>query len=145
MTSLVCLDLEGTIISNAVSQIPRPGLYDFLHQVSAIADLILYTSVSPERTEAIKQLIVSEGSAPESFLGVASIHPVATVKPRQLVPDISRYRDVVLVDDQRAVIADDELDWWIPVAEYQPPYPDDDHELEHVLSRIRERVISADK
>ena len=27
--SILALDLEGTLISNAVSQIPRPGLYNF--------------------------------------------------------------------------------------------------------------------
>lgn len=26
----IALDLEGTLISNAVSQFPRPGLFDFL-------------------------------------------------------------------------------------------------------------------
>ncbi|WP_379866446.1 NIF family HAD-type phosphatase [Marinobacter sp. M5B] len=140
MNSLVCLDLEGTLISNAVSQIPRPGLYNFLQQISAIADVILYTSVSRERTEAIKRILVSEGSAPEWFLKLGSMHPEATIKSKQLVPDISKYSDSVLVDDQRDVIADGEFDWWVPVVEFQPPYSVDDRELERVLGVIRERT-----
>jgi hypothetical protein len=31
---VLALDLEGTLISNAMSQIPRPGLYDFLEKVN---------------------------------------------------------------------------------------------------------------
>ncbi|WP_420390565.1 NIF family HAD-type phosphatase [Marinobacter sp.] len=140
MKLLVCLDLEGTLISNAVSQIPRPGLYNFLQQTSAIADLILYTSVSRERTVAIKRTLVSERSAPQWFLKLDSIHPEATIKSKHLVPDVSRYSDSVLVDDQRAVIADGEFDWWIPIVEFQPPYSQEDRELEHLLEAVRERA-----
>jgi hypothetical protein len=31
---VIALDLEGTLISNAVSQFPRPGLYSFLEYCS---------------------------------------------------------------------------------------------------------------
>jgi len=30
MIKVITLDLEGTLISNAMSQIPRPGLFEFL-------------------------------------------------------------------------------------------------------------------
>jgi len=49
---LVCLDLEGTLISNAVSQIPRPHLFEFLESLTEFGDIVLYTSVSVVRTRA---------------------------------------------------------------------------------------------
>lgn len=54
--SLLCLDLEGTLISNAVSQIPRPGLYRFLERASVLCDLMLYTSVSRDKLNSSKIL-----------------------------------------------------------------------------------------
>lgn len=140
MDTLICLDLEGTLISNAVSQIPRPGLKEFLSELSTFAGIVLFTSVSPQRTQEIKRLLVEEGSAPDWFLRVQSIHPAATVKYKASVSDAAYYRTVLLVDDQSSVIAADEHDWWVPVAEYMAPYEPEDCELEDVFLRIRERL-----
>ncbi|WP_344809361.1 NIF family HAD-type phosphatase [Allohahella marinimesophila] len=140
MDNLICLDLEGTLISNAVSQIPRPGLHKFLDQLSMIGEIVLFTSVSPQRTQVIKELLVKEGCAPGWFLNVPSVHPKATTKFKRNVPNFLNYQRVLLVDDQAAVIAETETDWWVAASEYLPPYPPDDRELEAVLHRIRERV-----
>lgn len=44
--TILALDLEGTLISNAVSQIPRPGLYSFLEHVQGQFDqLVMFTTV----------------------------------------------------------------------------------------------------
>lgn len=48
--SILALDLEGTLISNAVSQIPRPGLYEFLESAKSLFEgLVIFTTV-PEST-----------------------------------------------------------------------------------------------
>jgi acetylornithine deacetylase/succinyl-diaminopimelate desuccinylase-like protein len=144
LDDLVCLDLEGTLISNAVSQIPRPGLREFLEEVKTLADVILYTSVSPKRTEEIKKLLVSEGCAPGWFLSLEVIHPEATIKFKHRVPRYSEYQRVFLVDDQIEVIAKDEKDWWVPVGEYVSPYPPDDCELASVALQIEKRLSDKD-
>jgi len=144
LDNLVCLDLEGTLISNAVSQIPRPGLMEFLEKVKTLADVILYTSVSPKRTEEIKRLLVSEECVPEWFLNLEAIHPEATIKLKDRVPGYSNYQRVFLVDDQIAVIAEDEKEWWVPVREYVSPYPPDDRELEAVAFQIAKRLSEKD-
>lgn len=77
---LLCLDLEGTLISNAVSQIPRPGLYSFLESVSRICDLALYTSVSPERLQSIQDVLIREKAVPPWFINLPSFHPKGTTK-----------------------------------------------------------------
>lgn len=46
----------------------------------------------------------------------------------------------VLVDDQRAVIADGEFGWWVPVVEFLPPYTESARELDQVSGAIRERI-----
>lgn len=54
MKTLLCLDLEGTLVSNAVSQLSRPGLYWFLDHVKELCELVIYTSVNEEWVSAIQ-------------------------------------------------------------------------------------------
>jgi trehalose-6-phosphatase len=45
--TILALDLEGTLISNAISQIPRPGLVRFLNDMQSQFDrLVMFTTVS---------------------------------------------------------------------------------------------------
>lgn len=134
--TLLCMDLEGTLISNAISQIPRPGLYAFLENVAEVCDLMLYTSVSSARVNAIRNLLVNEGVAPAWFLDLSVCHPSATIKDKARCGR----SNALLLDDQAAVIAPGEESWWVPVSEYQPPYSDDDRELVKALATIKSRL-----
>ncbi len=136
MKPLLCLDLEGTLISNAVSQIPRPGLYRFLERAAEICDLMIYSSVSTERVDSIRDLLVSERHAPDWFLNLPIIRPEHTTKPKSACGRIHAY----LLDDQPGVIAQGENEWWIPILEYLPPYSDSDTALEDALEAIETRV-----
>ena len=131
---LLCLDFEGTLISNGISQIPRPGLHDFLIEASHLFDLAIYTSVSQGRATAIQKLLVSEGAAPAWFADLDVIRPVGTLKPKSAC----NRGDAYLLDDQHEVIAPGENEWWIPIPEFLPPYPEDDRTLEETLARIKE-------
>lgn len=133
---LLCMDLEGTLISNAVSQIPRPGLYAFLESVAEVCDLMLYTSVSSERVNAIRNLLVNEGAAPAWFLDLSVCHPSGTIKDKARCGR----SDALLLDDQAAVVAPGEESWWVPIVEYLPPYSDDDRELVQALAAIKSRL-----
>ncbi|WP_152206580.1 NIF family HAD-type phosphatase [Marinobacter changyiensis] len=134
--TMLCLDLEGTLISNAVSQIPRPGLYAFLESVSEVCDLMLYTSVSTEKVDAIRTLLIEERAAPAWFADLSVIHPTGTLKHRARCAR----SDAMLLDDQAAVVAPGEESWWVPIAEYLPPYSDHDGELIKALATIRSRL-----
>lgn len=138
--TLLCMDLEGTLISNAVSQIPRPGLHAFLGNVSEVCNLMLYTSVSSERVQAIRNLLVEEGVVPIWFLDLHVIHPSGTIKDKARCGRT----DALLLDDQAAVIAHGEEDWWVPIAEYLPPYSDHDRELVKALATIKSRLNESD-
>ncbi len=134
---LLCLDLEGTLISNAVSQIPRPGLYEFLSEVEKICDLVIYTSVCKERVVLIQSLLVGEGSVPEWFSDIEVIVSTGNLKPKSCSGRGLAY----LLDDQQSVIVSGEEGWWIPIPEYQPPYSETDQALKAALNTIYKSVI----
>lgn len=136
MKVLICLDLEGTLISNAVSQVPRPGLKRFLERLHKIADIAIYTSVGRNRLEKITQLLTLEGSLPPWFKDLPVIHPTDTIKKKAAC----KRPEAFLVDDQGDVIAEGEEDWWIPIKKFEPPYPDSDKELGRTLKIIQELV-----
>lgn len=133
MKPLLCLDLEGTLLSNAVSQIPRPGLYSFLEDAAKICDLVIYTSVSEERTRAIQKLFVAEHSAPFWFEDLNIIRSVRTQKPKSACGR----SDAFLLDDQECVIVPGEEDWWLRIPEYLPPYSEDDRALADTIARLK--------
>ncbi|QSP94010.1 hypothetical protein LPB19_12505 [Marinobacter salinisoli] len=135
---LLCLDLEGTLVSNAVSQIPRPGLYFFLEEVASFCDLMIYTSVSDGRVENIRNLLVIEGVAPLWFTDLPVIRPETTLKPKAKCGR----EDAYLLDDQKAVIVPGEEDWWIPIEEFLPPYSEWDRGLMQALIEVRARLGS---
>lgn len=67
--TILALDLEGTLISNAISQIPVPGLYWFLEEIHALFDqLAMFTTVPEDRFRSIAALLAREGSAPAWFM-----------------------------------------------------------------------------
>lgn len=134
----LALDLEGTLISTAISVFPRPHLREFLEGCTNYFDrFVLYTSVAPERARAIAELLAREGDAPEWF---ADIEIVAwdrsrTVKDLQLV----RYADLEatwLLDDQAVCVAEGQEERWIAAQEWLHPYPNDDTELLRILQWI---------
>ncbi len=136
MKPLLCLDLEGTLISNAVSQIPRPGLFEFLEYVADICELMIYTSVSFERVKTIQNLLVEEGVAPAWFRDIPVIRPEKSLKPKAACGR----QDALLVDDQADVIVPGEEDWLVEIPEYLPPYSDRDQALSRALDNIEMRV-----
>lgn len=133
MKPLLCFDLEGTLLSNAVSQIPRPSLYPFRERAIALCDLMIYTSVSEQRVFAIQKLLVPENSAPIWFEALNVIRPAGTLKPKSACG----HDDAFLLDDQVSVIAPGEEDWSIQIPEFLPPYSDEDKALSEALPRLR--------
>lgn len=141
MKRLFCLDLEGTIISNAISQIPRPGIFSFLEFLSENGGVVLFTSVSPSRSSDIQRLLVAEGHAPYWFADLDVLNPEANLKRRGVAeayaPGMDQY---LLLDDQAGVVDPSERDWWIPVAEFEPPYSADEDQLAMVQAELLTRL-----
>jgi len=139
MRLIVALDLEGTLISNAVSAFPRPGLKRFVESAQNIADrVVMFTTVREERARELLQLIESEGCLPTGFAAA-----VAFVSYSGKTKDLSAAGEpesatVLLVDDQPSMVHPGQEANWIRIAEFMPPFDQEDHELERVAEVIRE-------
>ncbi len=68
MIKVLALDLEGTLISNAMSQIPRPRLYTFLTEVKQMFPrIVIFTAVKEDKFRDIANMLGNEGSVPKWF------------------------------------------------------------------------------
>lgn len=113
----IAIDLEGVLISNAVSQFPRAGAGSFIAACRRAADrVVLYTSVPGDRAAEIVARLVAEGHLPEAPFD-AIVHARGSMKPLDGVAD-------VLFDDA-ADAAPGEEHRLVRVAGYDPADVDD--------------------
>ncbi|EKT4072011.1 NIF family HAD-type phosphatase [Stenotrophomonas geniculata] len=137
--TILALDLEGTLISNAISQIPRPGLYRFLEEIHARFDrLVMFTTVPEQRFRSIATLLVREGCAPEWFADLEYIIWSGQTKDLRLAsPTLG---DTLLLDDYGPYVHSGQEHLWIQVPLFGYPYPEDDDGLHSALRSLLEVV-----
>lgn len=136
---VIALDLEGTLISSAVSQFPRPHLHAFLTGCQELVErVVMFTTVGEARFRAIAELLVREGHAPTGFSSIEYIEWAGARKDLSFVP-AARLEEVLLVDDVELYVQPSQRSQWIPVQGFEPP-GDDDVELVRVLQELRNRV-----
>ncbi|WP_072167964.1 NIF family HAD-type phosphatase [Stenotrophomonas maltophilia] len=140
--TILALDLEGTLISNAISQIPRPGLHQFLEEVhSCFEQLVVFTTVPEDRFRRIASLLVSEGSVPGWFALLRYIEWSGKTKDLSLVSPLPG--KALLLDDHGAYVHPGQEDAWIEIPLFGSPYPGNDEGLKLALVRLRERINAA--
>ena len=138
----IALDIEGTLISNAVSQFPRPGLFAFLEFCRESFDHVyIYTAVRDETCVRIVRTLIDDGFAPEWLAEISFVQWDRSVKDLGNVPGCS-VSESLLLDDNRDYVVDSQIDQWIEIDEFQSPYRDTDTELQRVQSVVRERLSS---
>ena len=137
---VIALDLEGTLISSAVSQIPRPGLSQFLDGCRSLATrVVIFTAVGEDRFRAIAELLVTDGFAPPWFSQIDYVRWSGRYK--DLTPLMNDHRgNVVLVDDHEDYVHPDQREHWIPIAPFDPL--SSDSELVRVLAELQMRAAS---
>lgn len=136
MLKVIALDLEGTLISNAMSQIPRPGLFEFLEGCKKITErVVMYTTVKEERFRRIASLLVDEGMAPSWFASIEYINWEGKTKNLNFIPN-SNISSSVLVDDFYIYIEQGQEKQWVEIKQFDYPYPEDDQELKVVLNKL---------
>ena len=135
---VIALDLEGTLISSAVSQIPRPGLWQFLEGCHSLAvRVVIFTAVSEERFRAIAERLVDDGLAPPWFSGIDYVSWSGRYK--DLTPLMREHGGpVLLVDDHTDYVHPDQHQHWIPITAFDPQRPDT--ELAAVLTELQKRA-----
>ena len=137
----IALDLEGTLISNAVSQIPRPYLLVFLEGCKELSDrIVMFTTVSEVRFRQIAHLLVSEGTVPAWFEHVEYINWSGEKKDLTFIPH-STLEATILVDDVEAYIAQGQDQQWLYIEQFANPYSDTDCALLSTLEELTARAI----
>lgn len=134
------LDLEGTLISNAVSQIARPGLRLFLEEVRGQFDqLVMFAIVREPLLRRIVELLVREGSAPLWFVKIGYTRWSGKTKDlRSVSPKLG---DVLLMDDHRAYVHPGQEQWWIEVPLFGWLYDASDAGLAVAGRRIHKELL----
>lgn len=137
--AIIALDLEGTLISTAVSQFPRPGLYRFLEGCARLGRVVLYTTVPPERVRPIAARLVDEGLAPDWFREVEIVDwPRRGAKDLNAIPGAAG-ASVVLVDDMAENAVPGQEAHCIEVVGYTGVEHEDDA-LAQVLEELTQRL-----
>ena len=131
----LALDLEGTLISNAVSLFPRPGLFRFLESCRQLVPrLVVYTAVDEHRFRELGRLLAGEGEVPEWFAGLEHVAWSERYKDLRLIPGADP-ASTRLLDDLEEAVHPEQRAQWIPIAPYDPRCDDD--ELSRVLAELR--------
>ncbi|MBI1385846.1 MAG: hypothetical protein GC150_13155 [Rhizobiales bacterium] len=142
--NVLALDLEGTLISNAMSCFARPRLHAFLSACDRLfARVVLFTAVSEHRVRAITEVLVAEGSAPATLASAEIVAWRGPLKDLRFIEGADPAR-CLIVDDLESYIAASQKDRWIAIAPYAPPYGDEDRELARVYAILASRVGRAD-
>ncbi|WP_040006772.1 MULTISPECIES: NIF family HAD-type phosphatase [Stenotrophomonas] len=142
--TILALDLEGTLISNAISQIPRPGLFQFLESVrSQFEELVMFTTVPEPLTRNIAGLLVREGSAPEWFTQLPYVQWSGKTKDLSYV--CPRLGGALLLDDHGPYVHPGQEQFWVEIPLYESPYSEDDKGLKIASARLLERLSLLEK
>jgi hypothetical protein len=114
---VLALDLERTLIDDALSARPRPGLFDFLafcHE--RFGRVALFTTVETADAREVMEGLVRAGHVPPEFLGrLEYVEWCGEHKDLGFVPDAAP-GEVLLVDDDAGWVRADQRERWVPVA-----------------------------
>lgn len=132
----IALDLEGTLISNAVSQIPRPGLYSFLEYCRQKFERIaIFTAVNQPRFREIARILVEREKVPNWFTEVEYIEWTGNYKDLSFISDVTP-NQMLLIDDRQEYVNPKQINQWIYIPGYDFPYSQRDCELEKIVKKL---------
>lgn len=138
MIDTIALDLEGTLISNAISQIPRPGLYEFLQACdNRFSRIVIYTAVNEFVFREIAKTLVAKKNAPSWFIELEYVEWQGKYKDLSFISNVELDR-IAIVDDREEYIKPNQKDRWLSIPGYDYPYSSDDRELYFLMLRLSE-------
>lgn len=83
---VLVLDLEGTLVSNAVSQIPRPGVGEFLTGCRALfSRIVMFTTVREPQFRRIARGLVEEQVVPAWFADLECVDWTGPTKDLRVI------------------------------------------------------------
>lgn len=138
--TVLALDLEGTLISNAMSQIPRRGLFQFLEQCKQLFPrVVMFTTVKEDLFRKIARLLVDEQFAPPWFAQVEYVHWEGQTKNLGFIPGV-RLEEALLVDDFEIYVHPGQEPQWVQITQFEHPYSELDEGLADVLAVLKRRL-----
>lgn len=123
---IIVLDIEGTLISNAVSIFPRYGLYKFLTFLKGKYDKIVIMTYLDERVfRKIANILCKEGTTPDWFENLEYIDwkDKSPYKDLRFVSD--DISDIYIIDDMEKYIVPEQKEHWIQIESFDRPYKRD--------------------
>jgi TFIIF-interacting CTD phosphatase-like protein len=122
---ILALDLEGTLITTAVSMIPRPGLYDFLENCNKRFErIVMMTSVPRDWFERVRTVLIENEEVPYWFADVEYIDYSnckysndGEFKDLRCIPRC-RINDILIIDDVEYFIRQEQKDQCILISSY---------------------------
>lgn len=139
MKTLV-LDIEGTLITNAVSIFPRPDLYKFLEFVKEKFDrIVVMTCLEERKFREVANILCNEGSAPKWFEQLEYInwknHSGQIQQYKKLRFINKNIDNIWIIDDMERYISPDEISQWIEIESFVNPYRKD-KEFKRIMKMI---------
>lgn len=139
---VIALDLEGTLISNAMSQIARPGLYDFLEESKRLCGrIVIFTTVKEDLFYEIAEILVNEGYVPAWFKEIEYVRWTGEKKDLKFIKNVDPAQ-VILIDDYEEYVCEEQKSQWIEISQFGHPYSDSDNELKSVLIKLKEYALT---
>jgi len=145
---LLALDLEGTLISDAHSRIPRPGLFQFLEGCAELFPrIVAFTAVNEEDFRIIVRQLAADGDAPSWFADIEYIHwrGRGAIKNLAFIPGIQPH-EALLVDDFAEFVHPDQRAQFVKAEHFGHPYNECDYnecdtELSRLLPLLKARML----
>lgn len=123
---IIVLDLEGTLISNAVSIFPRYKLFEFLTFLKNRYDKIVIMTCVEERVfRKVANILCKEGTAPDWFENLEYIdwRNKSQYKDLRFVSD--DISNVYIIDDFGVYIVPEQKGQWFKIKSFERPYKKD--------------------
>lgn len=133
--TVLALDLEGTLISNAYSQIPRPGLRAFLSRCAELTvRIVMFTTVPEPQFRKVALDLESRGEVPIWFPRTEYVTWSGQKKDLTFVPGASPAEVRIVDDDPDRFAVPSQKGSWVEISHFGPPYSGSDTALDTVLA-----------
>jgi len=137
---LLALDLEATLVDDALNANPRPGLYRFLSFCDeSFPRVSLLTTVDEDSARDVLEQLADNRDAPSSLVDrIGYINWDGQFKDLRNVSDVA-LTDILFVDDDRGWIHPEQLGQWIHIDAW---HGGADDELARVQNELASRLLS---
>lgn len=142
---ILALDLEGTLVSNAMSQFPRPHLSEFMDFCRLhFEKIVLFTAVRKEKAMPIIQILIEEGEIPAFYKTMQYVHWKGKHKDLHFVQKMfpnTLIKNIYLVDDLKEYIAFEQEQQWFHIPTWTSPYLSEDTELLKLQGKMKNLLM----